>query len=248
MKKTEYIPGDEIYRFLSKAMASLEIPKQEEIETGSKKIFERDISDLASEINYINELLGKIEIGETAKHVENVALKGMEVADYLGIGNIEVSERGNVRQAMFISGLVHDKGKISPSMRENVKKSERVRNGSMEQFTQKDMQNMKRHVLVSAELEEDPFIRGIIARHHIYQKNRYPKISLFPYDEKKYGERSPEVIYLSKLLAIVDCYDRAQDKERVMEIYARLKLNRCDRLPRMKGKKLIDMLYAEGIF
>jgi hypothetical protein len=247
------------YMNINEVVKSLDFPKRNEVDNNFRKlIFGRDRESLFIELDEL------ISLKKTWEHVQRVALKGVRVADYLEIGNIEVSLSGNVRQAIFICGLSHDVGKINPQMRKAIKKSEEMqeKGGVLEE---EYLKLIREHSQISAELEDDPFIRGIIVRHHIYQKKSYPKIPHIFYDKNKFGERNAEVEYLSKLLALIDAHDSSLTRKNgnserltcdkslvsLLDYYGKLDLSYNGKiLPCIEcsGKDLITRLYTDGVF
>jgi len=129
-------------------------------------------------------------------------------------------------------------------------------------FTEEDRRRVNDHIdLALLFLQEEP-MRTIIAYHHAWQKNPVLPMSI------KSCKRTKETDYLSKLLAIADCYDAAatrintrnsdspkqltppEVKEILMEEYGNLKINyRGNKLPRIKtkGRDLIERLYNKKI-
>lgn len=251
---------EENYEDKIKVMRELGFPDYEEVEAGRNKIFGKEIGDL---LDAFSTYLKRFK--QTSEHSWRVALKGVELAKYLGINKIEIHDRGNVEQAMFVVGVNHD---LSKGCKEKAtKRSEEAQLGNGN-FSKEDHEDLKDHTIISAIFEYDPFIKGIIIRHHTYQKEPYPEIPFLKYDRETYGERSPEVEYLARRFALIDSHDASLTRIReingkkrllsseesmnsLIEIYGKLDLSYNGRkFPKVKqsGKDLITKLFDDGIF
>lgn len=191
------------------------------------------------------------EMYETYENSARAALYSIKTSEFLGFND-------EYKQKFFIASLLHDIGKY------------RVFNMSdKESFDPAKNPEMKEHPLYGADFTESlgKDISAIIAMHHSFQPNGYkPNLQI---------EETEEAVYLSKLLAIIDCYDAAstrkngkllgfadkmlfrklpsKDKVRksLLRAYGDLDLKYSgDKLPQsdMKGDFLINLLYKHDIF
>ncbi len=255
------------YNKLDEVIKSLKFPNWRGVEKGYKKpVFGIDRGYVYERVNELEDLFGG-NLEGICLHSKRVALKAVRVVDYLKIGKSEVSPRGNARQAMFLVGIAHDIGKTGGEIIKVAEKSEHIaKNGG--DFTKEDREKIKEHYEFPVMLEGDSFIKGMLIRIHTYQKDPYPKIPLFFYNSEKFGERNPEVIYLSKLFALVDAHDASltrkvgdngnqrnltneESKISLLKSFGDLDLSyRGNKLPKIKqsGRDFMLKLYQEGVF
>lgn len=124
-------------------------------------------------------------------HSYRVPLYIVKALDFLDIQDVEI------RRSAFIAALDHDMGKFM--MLDIVDKP-----GG---FTPQDMERMREHPGTSAGMRcnLDSIEAGMIERHHAYQPNPYPS--------KFFTKTSPEIEYLTKILALIDFHDSAATRE-----------------------------------
>jgi len=134
---------------------------------------------------------------QTYRHSVRVGLLGIKVAKYTH----------EDPEMMFLAGVYHDSGKLlaSPEILEKT-------NG----FDEADMKEMKTHVVFGYRMlrgiEEIPNkVAEIIVRHHQYGEDPYPK-SLPELGQEFSNAEMVEIGYLSRLLALIDFYDSAENR------------------------------------
>jgi hypothetical protein len=206
---------------------------------------------------------------ETQNHLLRVCLYSIAIANSLGIHEnrywmknfIEASLKHDCGKAGVEDMEISYEGKI-PILRGCDKRYHFVNKETG--FTQEDRRRMNNHIDIGIIFftNEEP-IKSISACHHLWQKN-----PVFPAWLKS-CKRTKETDYLSKLLAIVDCYDAASERintrnshsprklehkeaiETLLQEYGNLQIvYRGHQLPKIRanGEELINYFCGYGIF
>lgn len=168
----------------------------------------------------------------TYEHCLRVGLKGLEVADCLGLS----------RRVLFVSGIFHDIGKILIS--DKILKK-------VEMFTDEDYREIKNHPLYGYCMIKDkmPLAAEIIVRHHRFGENPYP--ASLPVSKVSLSEKTNRFITgYAKILSIIDFHDAIMTRENedpccVHGIHEKKRIM----LEKNKGMAdTVSRLYDEGIF
>lgn len=172
----------------------------------------------------------KLKDSETYSHSIRVALIASKAAEVLNIDP----------KAMLFSGCLHDIGKIEIDI--NIL--------NKPDFNEQDMELVKNHVLYSYNIihERFGFTADVIVRHHYWQEGGYPKE--LPEFNKKYSQKTKdEIIYYSRILALVDFYDAATTRNNNRfpgkKNSEKIKNALLEKNQDMSG--IIELLYDKGI-
>lgn len=208
-------------------------------------------------LKFQDKFLPQLNLGDTYPHSLRSFLYSIALGTFLGFPTEELFQ-GFSTAAMF-----HDIGKYCTIRREKKRRC----------FSDEDKENMEGHPQASVDIciVTDAIVHGIIERHHFWQKEPYPK------KEKLTTSSTQEVIYLSKLLAIIDFYDsdstrinsrtkrswihkllrirklppQEQVREEINSEYGDLQLEyNGESLPKIdcKTEELVTELYDSGVF
>ena len=200
---------------------------------------------------------------ETRNHSLRVCLYSIAIAN-----SLDLHKNRNLMKGFIEASLQHDIGKANvEGIGFHYEKGVLVMGGrpfndryhfvnKKTEFTQEDRRRMNEHIDTGIIFIDEP-AKSIVALHHAWQKN--PVLPLW----LKSCKRTKETDYLSKLLAIADCFDAALNRvntrnsdvpkkldldkaiEVVLEEYRNLPIvYKRNELPKIKtnGKELIDYL------
>jgi response regulator RpfG family c-di-GMP phosphodiesterase len=176
---------------------------------------------------YMNLLKMKDE--ETYGHSGRVGLKGIKIAEHLGLDPT----------ALFFPGILHDVGKIFIDP-EILKKT-----GT---FSEEDMVEMKNHPIYAYYLLKGihEFSAQVALRHHEHQKNKYPEI--LP-DTTISTKLDPD--YYAMLVSLADFYDSINTRENDRFGGRKLSWEEIKHIfisDKPDQRQLIEELYDNGIF
>lgn len=176
---------------------------------------------------YMNLLKMKDE--EIYDHSVRVGLKGIKIAEYLGLDP----------KALFFPCLLHDVGKVFLDPR-ILKKT-----GA---FSEEDMLEMKNHPMYAYYLLKGihEFSAQVALRHHEHQKNKYPEILT---DTAISTKLDPD--YYAMLVSLVDYDDSINTRENDRFGGRKLSGEQIKHIfisDKPDQKRLIEELYSAGIF